>query len=393
MSGHLLIVGARVVLPDRVLPAADLRVVGGRIAEISEAPLASRPNETSIRAEGRWLLPGLIDLHCDGIEKEVQPRPGVLLPMALALAEMDRKLALAGVTTMYHAISFGADEGVRSNAVAATLARAVARFAGGRTLVNHRVHLRFELSNFEGIDLTAELVAEGTAGLLSLMDHTPGQGQYRNPERFKDYIRKTYHLGDDAIDTMVQGKLEGRARVTDDRLRALAAVAREHGVPLAAHDLDSQEAVEQAAELGVTLVEFPMSLDVAQFSTRQGLHNCIGAPNLLRGRSHDGNLSAREVIAAGAADLICSDYHPASVLPAVFTAADLGLAPLPGALAMATANPAAAMGLADATGVLQVGAAADLLLVSVEQARPMVDTTIVSGQVVLTATPRRREAG
>ena len=386
MFGRLLIVGARAVLPDRVLADASVRVAEGRIVEVSETLLATEPGETVIPAEGRFLIPGLIDLHCDNVEKELQPRPGVMVPMELALAELDRKLALAGITTMYHSISFGAGEGVRSNEIAGQLARSIARFATERTLVNHRVHVRFELSNYEALDLAAELLEDGTANLLSFMDHTPGQGQYRNPERFREYVRKTYHLGEDAVESIVQMKLEGRARVTASQVRELATLALRLGVPLAAHDLDTREAVAEAVDLGITLVEFPMSLDVARFATSQGLHNLVGAPNVVLGRSQDGNLSAREVIAAGAADVICSDYHPSSILRAMFTLADLGVAPLHDVVALATRNPAVAMGLASTTGVLQVGAAGDLLLVSEENDRVAVDYTIVAGEVVLTAT-------
>jgi alpha-D-ribose 1-methylphosphonate 5-triphosphate diphosphatase len=391
MPGRLLIVGARAVQPDRVLENASIRIEAGRIAALSETPLEARPGEPTIQARGRWLTPGLIDLHCDAIEKEAQPRPGVMVPFELALHELDRKLALAGITTMYHSISFGAGEGVRSNAIAAQLARAVGTFSRGRTLINHRVHVRFELSNYEALDLMAELIEDGTAGLLSFMDHTPGQGQYRNPARFREYVRKTYHLGEDAIDEIVTLKVDGRARVTAQDLRDLATLAHRHRVALAAHDLDTREAVEEALSLGLNIVEFPMSLEIARYATAQGLHNCVGAPNVLLGRSQDGNLSGREAIAAGAADLLCSDYHPSSVLRAAFLAAELGLAPLPTALAMATANPARAAGLGDSVGVIQVGAAADLLLVSAENGRPVVDSTIVDGEVVLTVAARSKD--
>jgi alpha-D-ribose 1-methylphosphonate 5-triphosphate diphosphatase len=289
---------------------------------------------------------------------------------------------------MYHAISFGAGEGVRSNEVAADLIRAIARFAGGSSLVNHRVHLRFELSNYEALELVGLLLEEGTVNLLSFMDHTPGQGQYRNPERFREYVRKTYMLGEEAIDGIVQMKLAGRALVTSDRIRELAALAHRQGVPLAAHDLDTREGVDEAVDLGVTLVEFPMSLDVAEYSASQGLHNEIGAPNVLLGRSQDGNLSAREVIAAGAADLICSDYLPASVLRAVFTLAELEIATLPTTLAMTTRIPAAAVGRPDGEATLVPGAPADLLIVSTASGQPIVDQTIVAGEIVLTAAAR-----
>jgi alpha-D-ribose 1-methylphosphonate 5-triphosphate diphosphatase len=388
MAGSLLIADVRAVLPDRVLSLAGVRIERGHIREINESAIEPRPGESVIQGNGRWLIPGLVDLHCDAIEKEAQPRPGVLIPFEVALAELDRKLALTGITTMFHGISFGGGEGVRSNAVATELARSISRFAKGPSLVNHRVHVRFELSNDAGLPLIAQLVEDETAGLLSFMDHLPGQGQYRDPRRFKEYARKTFQAGDEHLDTIVQRKLAGRARVTPDRIRELASLARKHEVALAAHDLDSPEAVDDAVALGVSFVEFPTSLDVARYAARVGLRSCVGAPNLVLGRSQDGNLSARDAIAANAASVLCSDYHPSSLLPAVFTVADLALSPIPDAVALATRNPAVVAGLVGTIGSLEVGAAADLILVSLNRDRPAVDVTIVAGEVVLTAVAR-----
>ncbi|HEY3109012.1 MAG TPA: alpha-D-ribose 1-methylphosphonate 5-triphosphate diphosphatase [Chloroflexota bacterium] len=387
MPGDLLIRRARAVLPDRVLPGADVLVRGGTIAAVAPSPL-DEYGPAILDAAGQWLLPGLIDVHCDAIEKEAQPRPGVRLPFEVALRELDRKLALCGITTMFHGVSFGAGEGVRDNRTAAELVRAIAAFGEGDTLVRHRAHLRFELSNWSALDLVADLLDEGAVGLLSFMDHTPGQGQYRDPARFREYVRKTFWVGEEEIDRIVQEKHEGRSRVGEAHVRALADRASAAGVPLAGHDPDSAAAIDLAVERGVGLVEFPIGLEVAMRATERGLRVCVGAPNVLRGRSHDGNLSARDAIAAGAADVLCSDYYPAGLLAAVFALVGDCVLDAPAAVAMATSSAAAVVGLEGFAGAIRTGRRADLLLVSTAGGYPAVEATIVGGEVVLTAAGR-----
>lgn len=388
MRGDLLIRGARVVVADRVLPVADVRVAGGLIEAVSEQPLAPRPGEAVLPAAGRLLLPGLVDCHCDAIEREIQPRPGVLLPVDLALAELDAKLALAGITTMFHGISFSAGEGLRSNEAAAELVRAVEAFCTGPAMVRHRVHLRFEVSNWQGLDLVAGLVAAGAVSLLSFMDHTPGQGQYTDPRGFREYMRKTYGAGDAEVEDIVRDKIEGRQRVGDAGIARLAGLAEAVGVPVAAHDPDTLGAVERARALHIRLAEFPITMNVAHAARERGMHVAVGAPNVLHGRSHNGNLSARDVIAAGAADVLCSDYHPAALLHAVFRLQTLGLRSVPAAVAMATQQPACATGLGDLAGAIAPGRWGDLLLVAEQGGRHAVATTVVGGEVVLENAPR-----
>lgn len=388
MAGDLLIRRARAVRPAGVA-TADVRVRGGRIAEVA-TPSLPWHGEPVLDAAGRWLLPGLIDVHCDAIEREVQPRPNVDMPYEVALPEIDRKLALCGITTMYHGVSFGGGVGVRSNEGAAELVRTLARFASGRTLVRHQVHLRFEVSNWSALDLCAELVDEGSVGLLSLMDHTPGQGQFRDPARFRNYARKTFFAGDEEIEGIVAEMRAGRDRVREHDLLNLADAARRARVPVAGHDPDSPRAVELAISRGATLVEFPIELEVATYAMSSGVHVCVGAPNLLHGRSHSGNLSARDAIAAGGADVICSDYYPSGLLPAVWLLAHSGVRALPEALAMATTNAADAVGLSGIAGTIAPSLIADLLLVGEADGCPVVDMTIVGGEVVLEAARRGR---
>lgn len=390
MRGNLLVRRARVILPDGVLCPADVLVRNGNVVRVSTERL-EHGGELLLEADDAWLLPGLIDVHCDQVEKEIQPRPNVQLPHDLALGELDRKLALCGITTMFHGVSFGAGLGVRSNEGAAALVRAIARFGRGPTLVRHHAHLRFEVSNWPALPLVAELIDEGSVGMLSLMDHTPGQGQFRDPKRFRDYIKKTFWAGEDELDRIVAELAAGRARVTDDDLRALCARADAARIPIAGHDPDNRGAIDLALERGAGMVEFPITLDVARYAAELRVSVCVGAPNVLNGGSHDGNLSAREAIGEGAADILCSDYYPSGLLPAVFRLVHDGVISLSEAVALATANAAASAGLRGVAGAIAPGYRADLILVSEASGRPNVEATIVGGEVVLT-TARRSAA-
>ena len=390
MPGDLLVRNARVVLPDRVVREADLRVRGGTVVELTGDVLEPH-GEPVLEADGDWLLPGLVDVHCDAIEREVQPRPGVCLPVDAALAELDGKLALCGVTTVFHAVSFGAGEGVRSNELAAALVRAIAALGRRRTLVRHRAHVRLDVSNGAALPLVAALIEERAVGMLSFMDHTPGQGQHRDPKRYPEHLRTTSWAAEDEVDRIVAQKLAGRALVGEEDLRALADRAEAAWLPLAGHDPDTLDAVDRAIERGAGLVAFPVTLEAARYAADRGVHVCVGAPNVLHGRPHDGDLSARAAIAADAADVLCSDYYPAGLLQAVFALARDGAATLAEAVAMATANAAAAAGLQNAAGVIAPGWPADLVLVADDDGWPRVQGTVVDGELVLAV--RQRSGG
>lgn len=391
MPDDLLIRNARAILPDSVLHDADILVRGGMIAAVVEGRLDAHAS-AEIDAEGRWLLPGLVDVHCDAIEKEAQPRPGVRMPFDMALRELDRKLALCGITTMYHSISFGAGEGVRSNQGAADLVRAITAFARKPSLVRHQAHLRLEISNDTAFPIVEQLIDEQAIGLLSFMDHTPGQGQYRDARRYREYIRKTYWVGEAEIDRIVREKHAGRERVRDEDLHALARQAENAWIPVAGHDPDTLAAVDVAIERGADLLEFPIRLDIGLYAVQRGMWVCVGAPNVLHGRSHDGNLSAREAIGAGAANVLCSDYYPSGLLTAIFQIAADGIVALPTAVAMASVNAAASVRLDHVAGAIQPGWRADLLVVSTDLGSPVVEITIVGGQIVLSATTRSTAA-
>ena len=226
-----------------------------------------------------------------------------------------------------------------------------------------------------------ELAKTGALGLISLMDHTPGQGQYRDIEKHIANMAKTKKIGEAEAAELVRQRMTNRAEHGDatDVVQSLATLARERDIALASHDDDSVEKVALLHSLGARISEFPVTMEAAVEARRLGLATAMGAPNALRGLSYSGNLSAREAFAAGVLDILASDYHPSAILPAVLSLGEIGEG-LPAAVALASANPAAALGLTD-RGRIEEGLRADLVIA--ERGRmPRLRATIRGGQKV-----------
>jgi alpha-D-ribose 1-methylphosphonate 5-triphosphate diphosphatase len=375
-----------IVLPDRVAQA-DVFVENGIIVAIDLSSVASgKPAQANgknqvLDAEGAWVLPGLIDIHCDAIEKEVEPRPNTLFPMDMAFLQFERKLAGHGITTMLHSLSLGVGLSLRGENLVAELVDLIVSMRQDRAMIRHGVHLRYEVSHLTGFDLAQKLISDGLVDYLSLMDHSPGQGQYHQPEAFERYVMKNQGVGLDEVSRIVEELEKRRKRVDWSKLKSLTAEARKHGIAVASHDDDNAAAVDRSLGFGATVSEFPLSLETATYAHGRGMGVCVGAPNIVRGGSHDGNLKAVEAIKSGAADILCSDYHPASLLHAVFALETEGLS-LSEAVAMATLHPAKALGRADEIGSIEPGKRADLIVVRKVRNNPLVQTTIVDGMIV-----------
>lgn len=378
-SPRTYLTGARVVLPDQELAEAAVLVEDGRIRAIEPAGAGTA---VEVDCQGLVLLPGLIDLHCDAIEKEVEPRPGVLFPHPFAAQQIDRRNAAAGITTAYHGVSFAEGElGVRSRSVAVELVQAL-RAHRPRALIDNRVHLRYEVTDTDSAPTVTGLVQDGAVDLLSLMDHTPGQGQYPTLASYVRYLQRTYHIDALAAETRAARKLSQRDAAWA-ACSALAATARGRGVPLASHDDDSPARVAQMHALGMRISEFPMTLATGIAARATGMAVLVGSPNVLRGRSQGGGVSARTALQDGAADCLCSDYAPATLIAAVYALVAAGT-PLVAAVAMASSVPAAAAGLSD-RGALAVGRRADLIAVRALAPFPEVVATWVAGRQVFGA--------
>lgn len=354
----------RIVLADRVIENGALKIDDGVIAEISETPVAN----ADVDGHGLLLMPGMIDMHGDMIEREIEPRPGVRMPMEMGLRDLDMKLATAGITTAYASLSFapGSTYGhMRSYDFTSEMIRAVVA-ARPNLLIDHRVHARFEVTFPAALSVVKELVGEGSVDLVSLCDHTPGQGQYRNLELQAANISKNKGISLEAAAEQLQQRIRDRQETAGDMtatLRAITQYCALHGVPVASHDDDTVEKVELMDSLGANISEFPVTLEAAKEANRRGMLNAMGAPNALRGQSYSGNLSAREAHEAGVLDLLAADYHPSAMLPAVLVLGKTDPNGLPGAAKLTSLNPARALGLED-RGQIRVGLRADLLVAS-----------------------------
>lgn len=384
MSGRLTITGGNIVLPDGIA-RGDVTIEGGTIVSVGGASSAmDGQNGQVIDAEGAWVLPGLIDVHCDAIEKEVEPRPNTLFPMEMAFLNFEKKLAGHGITTMLHSLSLGVGLSLRGEHLVGKMIELIASFREEPTMIRHGVHLRYEVSHLTGFALAQRCIEEGLIDYLSLMDHAPGIGQYHRPGAFEKYVMKNQGVGLDEVKAIVEELQGRRALVKWERLRALTAKARARGIAVASHDDDREAAVDHSLSFGATVSEFPLSLETAEYAASRGMSVCVGAPNIVRGGSHDGNMKAADAVKLGAADMICSDYHPASLLHAIYALAEDGV-PLQRAIAMATLEPARMLGKEDELGSVEAGKRADLIVVRQVRGVPLVTDTLVGGNVVHTA--------
>ena len=377
-TNSCIIRGGTVVCADRVLPDCDVVVIDGRIAAIEPVGASdfdAQPDATMgvlpvVDARGAYVVPGLIDIHSDYVENVASPRPSVVMDLSTSLYKADRELVSHGVTTIFHSLSvYGAHvfdhKPIRDfGNVSALIDRVAALRAGEERdhLIRHRLHMRVELDSVDLYDDIESFLRSGKVDLVSFMDHTPGQGQYRDLLVFGDTLKGYRDVSDEDVRDIVRQQQESQ-KLTYAQITALAGVARERGVSIASHDDDSEDKLAFMDGLEATISEFPISLDIARAARARGMHTIAGAPNVMLGHSHSGNLSAREAVQAGAIDVLCSDYYPAALLDAVFTLRDQCGLDIAKAFALVTINPAKAAGIADEVGSIAVGKRADVLLV------------------------------
>ena len=366
---------ARVVLADEVIENASVVIEDGVIAAIEAE---STVNAQTIDLKNQWLMPGMIDLHCDALEKEVEPRPNVHFPLDFACAQADKRNAAAGITTVYHALSFANDElGVRNNEFAAKIARAVHAWHP-HGLVDNRVHCRYEITDESGLPILKSLLEEQSMHLISMMDHTPGQGQFKDMAAYSDYLTRTYKKTADEVEVIVERKVLA-ASGAFERMSVLAEAAHAAGISVASHDDDSAERVATMSGIGADISEFPISLEAAQAAKAEGMSTIFGAPNILRGKSQSGSMKAIEAIHENVADCLCADYAPATLIVAVMKIPQISDLDMPGAVRLVTANPAKAAKLHD-RGEIAVGKRADLIAVGEPGGLPQVTQVWSVGQ-------------
>lgn len=351
---------ALIVLEEEVLHGT-LLLREGRIAAIDPGQGVSPGAED---CAGDILMPGIIDLHTDNLERQVMPRPDARWPSRSAYLAHDAQCAAAGVTTVFDALCVGklsidSEDRIRTFADAVGDLTALAETALFKA--EHFLHLRCELPAEGMLALAEQAIDHPQTRMVSLMDHTPGIGQYADLGRFR--ARRAANGRESLAETeaLIAELQESRERLRGPNRRALLGLVRGRGIVLASHDDETVAEVEDNHADGITISEFPVRLAAARHAKDLGMEVIAGAPNLVRGGSHSGNVAAADLLAAGAIDAFASDYVPSALLEAAFAAAARGL-PLPAAIGLVTSGPARLAGLAD-RGRIRPGLRADLLRV------------------------------
>jgi alpha-D-ribose 1-methylphosphonate 5-triphosphate diphosphatase len=371
----------RAVLPDGVIDDAVVAVRNGVIAAVEPHPPGL---SVDVDGEGLLCIPGLVDTHSDGLEKERLPRPGAELPMEFALLSFEGKLRAAGVTTVFHGAGFEQSMGrgtPRTVEDAALFCDTIEGRPDG--LVGHRILYRLDVRSAEGlVALKDRLATQAGQPLVSHEDHTPGIGQYAERAYYERYMVGSRGMtADEAVrhvDDLIAER-SGRLGIREEAMGWLAEQALAGRIRLLGHDLTSEAEVDELVARGGAVAEFPTTLAAAQAARERGLPVVVGAPNVLRGSSHNGNASGRELIERGLVTSIASDYLPSGLLAAVFTLVAVTRVSLAAAVALVTSGPAEVAGLAD-RGRLQPGLRADLALIAARSRWPVVHSVLVSGR-------------
>jgi alpha-D-ribose 1-methylphosphonate 5-triphosphate diphosphatase len=358
---ELVLTNARLVLADRVA-TGSLLARDGYIRSIDEGQ--SRV-AGAIDLGGDLLVPGLVELHTDNMERHIMPRPGTYWLIDAAVLNHDREIAAAGITTVFDALSLGYSEGreMRGKLIEEFVPALDRHIAAGSLKADHRVHLRCEVSSDNLLRQLDALIGHPSVGLVSVMDHTPGQRQFVDYDKFATYYKGKWGMRDAEFEAFVEKRLETSARWSAPN--RLAAVERAHarGLRIASHDDATLPHVEEAVANGISIAEFPTTAEAAAAAHGAGLAVLMGGPNIVRGGSHSGNVAAKDLAAKGVLDIVSSDYVPSSLLlGALMLARDIETITLSQAIASVTRTPARAVGLDD-RGEIAEGLRADLVRV------------------------------
>lgn len=362
---------ARVVLNDRVIERGWVAIANGLIAEVGEGDAPERGEDM----RGDLLMPGLIELHTDHLEAHYVPRPKVLWDPVAAVVSYDGQLATSGITTVLDSLRVWREEGAEDvDGQAEILAKAISSARDAKLLrAEHFLHLRCEIPMPSVVEEAKELVGRPDVRLISLMDHTPGQRQFRDEGKLRDYYRgKSGGLTDAELDVMFERRFFYQKTYGEANMREIVALAHSYNIPLASHDDTTEENVIDAIRDRVSVAEFPTTMEAAHGLHQAGIAVLMGAPNVVRGGSHSGNIAAVDLAREGLLDIMSSDYIPSSLLMAAMQLPKhVPAIDLASAVRTVTKTAAEAVGLDD-RGEIVAGKRADLIRVHMAQDLPVV---------------------
>jgi alpha-D-ribose 1-methylphosphonate 5-triphosphate diphosphatase len=380
-KSETVIANARVALAERIIDRGWVAIADGRIADFGEGDARVAGDD----AQGDLVMPGMIELHTDHLESHYVPRPKVFWNPIAAVVSYDGQLATSGITTVLDSLRVWREDGAEDvDGRAGVLAKAITSAREADLLrADHFLHLRCELPMPDVVEEAMELVERPDVRLMSLMDHTPGQRQFRDEVKLRDYYRgKAGGMTDAELDVLFGRRVEYQKAYAADNMRRIVALAHQHAIPLASHDDTTEENVTDAIRDRVSVAEFPTTLEAAQALHKAGISILMGAPNVVRGGSHSGNIAAIDLARKGLLDILSSDYVPSSLLMAALQLPEQASAiDLASAIRTVTKTPAEAVGLAD-RGEIAIGKRADLIRVHIAHSVPVVRSVWREGRRV-----------
>ena len=378
---EILIGNARIVLADRVIDRGWVAAANGRIAEFGEGAAPAGAED----AGGDIVMPGMIELHTDHLEAHYVPRPKVFWDPIAAVVSYDGQLATSGITTVLDSLRVWREDGAEDvDGRAGVLAAAITSARNDDILrADHFLHLRCEIPMPDVVEEAKELIDRPDVRLMSLMDHTPGQRQFRDEVKLREYYRgKAGGMTDAQLDVLFKRRLDYQQAYAAKNMRAIVALAHQHGIPLASHDDTTDENVTDAIRDRVAVAEFPTTAEAARGLHQAGIDILMGAPNVVRGGSHSGNIAAVDLAREGMLDILSSDYVPSSLLmAALMLPKQVPAIDLASAVRTVTKTPAEAVGLFD-RGEIAIGKRADLIRVHVAGNVPVVRSVWREGRRV-----------
>jgi alpha-D-ribose 1-methylphosphonate 5-triphosphate diphosphatase len=376
MLGESILKNAKIVTPDEVVDGS-VRICNQAIVEIQRGS-CSLPSAVDV--EGDYLLPGLIDVHTDNLERHILPRQNAEWPVMAALVAHDAQVAAAGITTVLDSLCVGTmGSGVRSFE---KVRECIALLENGRGKAmfrsDHLLHLRVEVTHEQTAQMFAQVHQQPDLVLVSLMDHTPGQRQWSDVEKFIAMEMRDQKITEAESRTIFRVCQENQRKYAEANRRELLSMLAGRSIALASHDDTTRAHIEEACTDGITISEFPTTVIAAQAARERGMHIVAGSPNLVLGRSHSGNVAVTELASLGLLDVLSSDYVPSSLLYGAFVLAQKEILPLHEALKTVTLHPAELVGLDD-RGSIAPGKRADMVRVSMRDETPLVRTVWRSG--------------
>lgn len=359
---------ARVVTPEEAF-LGTVELHAGRIVRV-DVGATNAPGAEDFR--GDYLLPGLVEIHTDNLEKHLEPRPGVRWPAVSALLTHDGQVAAAGITTVLDAMGIGDfdDRALRAQGLQDAVTALNHAREAGLLRADHWLHLRCELPCDNVLAMTAEFIDDPYVRLVSLMDHTPGQRQWMDLEKFRIYTQRNQRWTEEYLNEVVAERQDMRDRNAERNREALLALCTDRHLAIASHDDTVVEHIHDGIEAGISIAEFPTTEVAARTAREHGMSIVMGAPNLVRGGSHSGNVSALDLAHLDLLDALSSDYVPHALLHAAFLLQERAAWSLPRAVATASLNPARMVGLED-RGAIAIGQRADLVRVRVLDGVPV----------------------